>query len=96
MQPGSSDPRIERMYRGDRLWAIVAVAVLWITVLFVFFEIAPEAGSGVTLALILSGGLVLLFNSASIFALLKHYTDDKQHLYGLDLHYLDEKMKGKL
>jgi hypothetical protein len=44
----------------------------------------------VVAALVVSGGLVLLFNSASIVALLKHYRDDKRHLYGLDLHYLDE------
>lgn len=97
MPPGAADPRIDRMYRGDRLWAIVAVAVLWLTVVFVFAEIVPETGStGIFVALIISGGLVLLFNTASILALLKHYTDDKQHLYGLDLHYLDEMKKGRL
>ena len=95
MQPGSLDPRIEKMYQGDRIWSIIAIVVLWLTVLFVFFEIAPVAGSGVLIALIVSGGLVLLFNSASIFALLRHYTEDKAHLYGLDLHYLDIKKRGR-
>ena len=91
MQPASQDARIERMYRGDRIWSFIAIAVLWITILFVFFKISPQAGSGmVVAALVVSGGLVLLFNSASIVALLKHYRDDKRHLYGLDLHYLDE------
>jgi hypothetical protein len=53
-----------------------------------------SASSGVVAALAIFGGLVLLFNTASILALLKHYAEDKAHLYGLDIHYLDE-MKAK-
>lgn len=90
MHPRSKDPRIESMYRGDLAWAVVALVVLWLTILFVFFEVATSsASSGVTLVLLFFGALVLLFNSASIVALLKHYSTDKAHLYGLDLHYID-------
>jgi hypothetical protein len=32
---------------------------------------------------------VLLFNTASILAMVQHYSGDKDHIYGLDLHYLD-------
>ncbi|MDQ0473492.1 hypothetical protein [Labrys wisconsinensis] len=95
MQPGSQDPRIEGMYRGDRAWAIGAVVVLWLTVLFVFVQILPDTGtSAVVAALAVAGGLVLLFNTASITALVRHYREDKSHIYGLDLHYLDE-MKNR-
>jgi hypothetical protein len=91
MQRGSEDPRIDAMYRGDRYWAVAAVLALWLIVIFVFIQVLPETGTGaVIVALAVSGGLVLLFNSASIFAMLRHYTDDKQHIYGLDIHYLDE------
>jgi hypothetical protein len=96
MNPGSEDPRIEVMYRRDRIWAFVAIIVLWLTLMFVFFEVLPDTGSsGVTIALLVAGGLVLLFNTASITALLRHYREDKEHLYGLDLHYLDEMKKSK-
>ena len=96
MQPGSEDPRIETMHRGDRIWSIGAVAVLWLTYVFVFIEVMPAvADNGVILALVLMGGLVLLFNTASITALLSHYTADKRHIYGLDLHYLDEMRKTR-
>ncbi|WP_448954450.1 hypothetical protein [Labrys neptuniae] len=96
MTPGSEDPRIEVMYRRDRLWAFAAVGVLWLILLFVFFRIVPDAGStGVIVALVVAGGLVLLFNTAAIAALLRHYREDKQHLYGLDLHYIDEMKKNK-
>ena len=40
-------------------------------------------------ALVIAGGIVLLFNTASIFAMISHYSGDKEHIYGLDLHYLD-------
>jgi hypothetical protein len=96
MTPGSEDPRIEVMYRRDRAWSYLAIVVLWLIFLFVFFEILPDTGSsGVTIALAVAGGLVLLFNTASIAALLRHYHEDKQHLYGLDLHYIDEMKKAK-
>ena len=96
MTPGSEDPRIEVMYRRDRAWALVAIIVLWLTLLFVFFEVLPDtASSGVAIALIVAAGLVLLFNTASIFALVRHYREDKVHLYGLDLHYIDEMKKSK-
>ena len=38
---------------------------------------------------------MLLFNSASIVAMIKHYSDDKEHIYGLDLHYLDIMQRAK-
>jgi len=96
MHPGSEDPRIEAMFRQDRAWSLVAIIALWLTLVFVFIQILPETGSfGVMISLFVAGGLVLLFNTASIAALLRHYTEDKQHLYGLDLHYLDEIKKMK-
>lgn len=96
MNPGPEDPRIEVMYRRDRAWSYLAIIVLWLILLFVFSEVLRNTRStGVTIALVIAGGLVLLFNTASITALLRHYREDKQHLYGLDLHYLDEMKKAK-
>ena len=34
--------------------------------------------------------LVLLFNSAAIIAMLRHYVEDREFIYGLDLKHLDE------
>ena len=95
MPPTSLDPRIEKLYRSDRYWALAALLALWITVVFVFAKVAAaDIPGGVMLALALGGSLVLLFNSASIAALLGHYKEDKEHLYGLDIHYLDEMKKS--
>jgi len=96
MQKSNIDTRIHKMYAGDRRWAVLAVAVLWSTYAFVFWKVLPNAGSpGVIYALAAAGGVVLLFNSASIFAMLHHYSHDKEHIYGLDLHYLDALRSAK-
>ncbi len=90
MQKSNIDARIHRMYAGDRRWAVAAVAVLWATYSFVFWKVLQNAGNPeVIYALAIAGGIVLLFNTASIFAMLHHYGHDKEHIYGLDLHYLD-------
>lgn len=86
----NADTRVHNMFAGDRRWAVLAVAVLWSTYAFVFWKVLPNAGSPeVVYVLAVAGGIVLLFNTASIFAMLSHYSHDKEHIYGLDLHYLD-------
>lgn len=88
------DPRIERMYRGDRMWAGAALLTLWATYTFVFWKILPLlTDSGVLYTLSIGAGLVLLFNSAAIYAMIAHYIEDKQNIYGLDVHYLDAAKK---
>ena len=78
------------MYAGDWRWSVVAVAVLWATYLFVFWKVMPYSGSPeVVYVLAVAGAIVLVFNTASIFAMLNHYAHDKEHIYGLDIHYLD-------
>lgn len=90
----TNDPRVERMYQGDRGWAYFSLLILWATLLFVFYAMLPIAGDdGVLLALAISGGMVLLFNTASIIAMLSHYSNDKEHIYGLDLYYQDAAKK---
>ena len=91
MQKSTSDQRVQNDVRG----AIgdgqsFAVAALWATYAFVFWKVLPYVGTPeVMYALAISGGIVLLFNTASILAMLQHYSGDKDHIYGLDLHYLD-------
>lgn len=92
MQRKFSDPRITAKFAGDRLWSLAAIVVLWLLYAFVFYEIRDYAGSSeVIWALILSGGLVILFNTAAILAMLFHLSEERDEIYGLDLHYLDLK-----
>ena len=87
----SLDQRIDRMHGRDKMGAIAFVAVLWIVVLYVLYKIWPFiTNESIHWILVAAGALVLLFNTASIFAMLKHYEDDKHFIYGLDLKHLDE------
>lgn len=84
--------RIDRMASIDRIWAIGFAVVLWIVYAFVFTQISPLVESGgVRLAMIVGGALVLLFNTASIGAMLKQYADFKTATYEPDIRHLDEK-----
>lgn len=82
--------RIEAMYSRDRLGAWTFVVVLWVVVLFVLYmvwQVTPDPLIRAVLAV--SAGAVLLFNTASIGALVKHYSEDKEFIYGLDIRHLD-------
>jgi len=84
------DGRIETMYRRDRLWAWALVLFLWITILAVLIFSWPYIPDGaIRVVVIIGAAAVLLFNTASIAAMLKHYAEDKEFIYGLDLKALD-------
>ncbi len=89
--------RIEAMYRSDVRGAWTLVAFLWIAVLFVLIMSWPHIpDSGVRIVALLAAAAVLIFNTASIAAMVKNYAEDKHFIYGLDIKHLDEanKMKG--
>jgi hypothetical protein len=86
--------RIEAMYQGDKRGAWTLVAALWIVILFVLFMSWPYIpDGGVRIVVLLAAAAVLIFNTASIFAMVKHYQEDKQFIYSLDIKHLDA-MKG--
>jgi hypothetical protein len=86
--------RIEAMYKRDVLVAWAFVIGLWFAVLFVaiaMWSIAPDSGARTLLRI--GGAIVLIFNTAAIAAMVKHYKEDKAFIYGLDIKHLDE-MRG--
>jgi hypothetical protein len=82
--------RIETMYRSDCRGAWTLVALLWITILFVLIMTWPYIPD-TTIALVVAVGAaaILIFNTASIAAMVKHYEEDKEFIYGLDIKHLD-------
>ena len=84
------DQRIDQMLKGDRLGASIFVVCLWLVVLFVLvmvWQVVPD--TAIRLTLIVSAGVLLLFNTAAIIAMLRHYEEDKAFIYGLDIRHLD-------
>ncbi len=86
----TQEERIDKMYRGDVLGAWSFVLALWLAMGFVAWatwDLAPN--ENVRYLLLGMGALVLLFNTAAIGAMVKHYKEDKAFIYGLDLKNLD-------
>jgi len=82
--------RIEAMHRRDVTIAWAFVIGLWFAILFVAWATWSLAPSGAARTVLLIGGaIVLLFNTAAIMAMLRHYREDRDFMYGLDIKFLD-------
>ncbi len=79
------------MHRRDVLIAWAFVIGLWFAVIFVALATWNLAPNGTARILLLgAGAVVLLFNTAAILAMLRHYREDRDFIYGLDIRFLDE------
>jgi hypothetical protein len=68
---------------------------LWFSVIFVALATWGLAPSGAARTVLLgAGAVILLFNTAAILAMLRHYREDRDFMYGLDIKFLDE-AKGR-
>jgi ABC-type polysaccharide/polyol phosphate export permease len=78
------------MHRRDVAVAWAFVLGLWLAMAFVMWatwDIAPSAAARTLL--LAAGAVVLVFNTAAIVAMLGHYREDRDQIYGLDLRFLD-------
>lgn len=84
------------MHKSDVRIAWAFVVGLWLAMLFVAWatwSLAPNAGA--RLLLLIGGAIVLVFNTAAIAAMLRHYREDRDFIYGLDIRFLDEARQAK-
>jgi hypothetical protein len=88
--------RIEAMHKRDVQVAWCFVIGLWLAVIFVAmatWSLAPSSGARVLL--LIGGAIVLILNTAAIMAMLKHYREDRDFMYGLDIKFLDAAQNRK-
>jgi hypothetical protein len=86
----SIQDRIEAMFTRDKITAAVLVVALWLTVFFVMFAVRGFiVQKSVEVVCWIGAALLLLFNTASIVAMIKHYGQDKAHIYAIDIRHLD-------
>ena len=82
--------RIEVMFTRDKLFATGFVIVLWAVVFFVLLAVRPfMPAGGIEIVCWIAAGVLVLFNTASITAMIRHYANDKQHIYSVDIRHLD-------
>jgi hypothetical protein len=83
--------RIQAMHKSDIRVAWAFVLGLWFSVIFVAmatWNLAPNGTARVLL--LIAGATILVFNTAAILAMLRHYREDRDFMYGLDIKFLDE------
>jgi hypothetical protein len=84
------EQRITAMHRGDIRVAWAFVLGLWFAIIFVAYATWDLAPSGAArMILLAAGAVILLFNTAAIIAMLRHYREDRDFIYGLDIKFLD-------
>jgi hypothetical protein len=89
-QYGELQRRIDAMFARDRIWAFGFVIALWLVVGLVLIEVNPYITSDAIRYVSWTSALILLiFNTASITAMVAHYSHDKEHIYGVDIRHLD-------
>jgi len=81
--------RVDKMFRRDARAAITLTVLLWLTVLFVILAVRAYMPPGVEPVCWIAAAILLLYNTASIVAMLRHYSEDKAHIYPIDIHHLD-------
>ena len=84
------DGRIAAMHRSDVRIAWAFVVGLWLSIFFVAYATWNLAPNGTARVLLLiAGAVILIFNTAAIMAMLRHYREDRDFMYGLDIKFLD-------
>ncbi len=87
---GDLRSRIDAMFKLDRLFAYGFVVALWLTVLLVLISVHGHiVNQGVEIVCWIAAAILLLFNTASIVAMVRHYGEDRDHVYGIDIKHLD-------
>ncbi len=88
--------RMNDMYQRDCLMAWFDVGLLWAAVIFVLIAILGIVQEpNIRLVLYVASFMLMLFNTASVFAMTKHFKEDKDYIYGLDLKHLDANRAAK-
>lgn len=84
------------MHRRDVTIAWAFVIGLWLAIGFVAMATWTLAPSPLARIVLLAGGaVILIFNTAAIMAMLRHYREDRDFMYGLDIRFLDEARAAK-
>jgi hypothetical protein len=84
------EARIEAMFVKDRRSAWAFVVGLWLVVCFVLLAMHPLIqNKTIEIVCWVAAFVLLLFNTTSIWAMVRHYNSDMNHIYSVDIRHLD-------
>jgi hypothetical protein len=87
---GSLQQRIDATFARDRLTAIVFLVALWSAIFFVLLQVHSYIHNpAVEVVCWIAAFMLVLFNTTSITAMIRHYSHDKYHIYSIDIRHLD-------
>ena len=93
---GSMGSRIDAMASRDKMIAVGFTVAMWVVLLFTYFAVRPSVpSSAVSVALILSLVVLGVFNTASMVAMIRSYSKDKDFIYREDILNLDRNRRQK-
>ncbi len=82
--------RIESTFSRDRITAVGFVLALWFVIFFVLLGVHSYIDNrAAELVCWVAAFLLVLFNSTSITAMIRHYSRDKYHIYSVDIRHQD-------
>ena len=84
------DARVQAMHKRDVQVAWAFVIALWFAIIFVAMATWSWAPSGpARIVLLIGGAIILILNTGAIMAMLRHYREDRDFMYGLDIKFMD-------
>jgi archaellum biogenesis protein FlaJ (TadC family) len=87
----SIQEQMEKMYQRDRWMAIASVVAMLIVLPFVYVALLENMpGTGTKVVLAAAGVVLLIYNVASMLALVRNYRRDKDFIYRRDVAHLRE------
>jgi hypothetical protein len=82
--------RIETTFSRDRITAIAFVLTLWFVIFFVLVGVHSYIDNrAAEIVCWIAAFLLVLFNTTSITAMIRHYSHDKYHIYSVDIRHQD-------
>jgi membrane protein YdbS with pleckstrin-like domain len=84
------------MLKRDMLVASLLAVVMWATLIFTYVA-AFGVIQSLTIRAILAVAFVILgvFNSLGLLSMSRRYKIEREHVYGEDIHHLDQNRKAK-
>jgi uncharacterized membrane protein len=83
--------QMETMFQRDRWMAIISVVAMLIVLPYVYFAVLDYMpGNGTKIVLAASCVVLLVYNVASMLALVRNYQRDKDFIYRRDVAHLTE------